>query len=59
MRPRHTEADRRTFAAALGDSLRDPNVSKLLTEAFRLRSASAVRRTKQFLSEQMALWGPV
>jgi tripartite-type tricarboxylate transporter receptor subunit TctC len=48
------------FAAALGDSLRDPNVSKLLTESLQitLRLGSPQDEAK-FLSEQMALWGPV
>jgi tripartite-type tricarboxylate transporter receptor subunit TctC len=48
------------FAAALGDSLRDPNVSKLLTESLQvtLRLGSP-QDEATFLSEQMALWGPV
>ena len=48
------------FAAALSDSLRDPNVSKLLTESLQitLRLGSPQDEAK-FLSEQMALWGPV
>jgi tripartite-type tricarboxylate transporter receptor subunit TctC len=48
------------FAAALGDSLRDPNVSKLLTESLQvtLRLGSP-QDEANFLSEQMALWGPV
>jgi tripartite-type tricarboxylate transporter receptor subunit TctC len=48
------------FAAALGDSLRDPLVSKTLTESLQisLRLGDAEAETK-FLAEQMALWGPV
>src|SRR5208282_2498006 len=48
------------FAAALGDSLRDPTVSKLLTESLQitLRLGDAQEEAK-FLAEQMALWGPV
>jgi tripartite-type tricarboxylate transporter receptor subunit TctC len=48
------------FAAALSDSLRDPNVSKLLTESLQvtLRLGSP-QDEANFLSEQMALWGPV
>ncbi len=48
------------FAAALGDSLRDPTVSKTLTESLQisLRLGDAAEETK-FLAEQMALWGPV
>ncbi len=48
------------FAAALGDSLRDPTVSKMLTESLQitLRLGDAQEEAK-FLAEQMALWGPV
>jgi tripartite-type tricarboxylate transporter receptor subunit TctC len=48
------------FAAALGDSLRDPLVSKTLTESLQisLRLGNAEEEAK-FLAEQMALWGPV
>jgi tripartite-type tricarboxylate transporter receptor subunit TctC len=48
------------FAAALGESLRDPTVSKLLTESLQitLRLGDAQEEAK-FLAEQMALWGPV
>ena len=48
------------FAAALGDSLRDPLVSKTLTESLQisLRLGNAEDEAK-FLAEQMALWGPV
>jgi len=48
------------FAAALGDSLRDPAVNKMLTESLQisLRLGSAQDEAK-FLAEQMALWGPV
>jgi tripartite-type tricarboxylate transporter receptor subunit TctC len=49
-----------SFAAALGDSLRDPTVSRLLTESLQisLRLGDAQEEAK-FLAEQMALWGPV
>jgi tripartite-type tricarboxylate transporter receptor subunit TctC len=48
------------FAAALGDSLRDPSVNKLLTESLQitLRLGDA-NEEATFLTEQMALWGPV
>ena len=48
------------FASALGESLRDPIVSKQLTENLRvtLRLGSPQEEAK-FLAEQMALWGPV
>lgn len=48
------------FAAALGESLRDPIVSKLLTENLQvtLRLGSPQEEAK-FLADQMALWGPV
>jgi tripartite-type tricarboxylate transporter receptor subunit TctC len=48
------------FAAALGECLREPTVSKLLTENLQvtLRLGSPQEETK-FLAEQMALWGPV
>lgn len=48
------------FAAALGDSLRDPSVNKLLTESLQisLRLGDGNEEAK-FLTEQMALWGPV
>jgi tripartite-type tricarboxylate transporter receptor subunit TctC len=48
------------FATALGDSLRDPKVSKLLTESLQvtLRLGSP-QDEANFLREQMALWGPV
>jgi tripartite-type tricarboxylate transporter receptor subunit TctC len=48
------------FAAALADSLRDPTVSKTLTESLQvtLRLGDAQEEAK-FLAEQMALWGPV
>jgi tripartite-type tricarboxylate transporter receptor subunit TctC len=48
------------FAAALADSLRDPIVSKTLTESLQitLRLGDGEEEAK-FLAEQMALWGPV
>jgi tripartite-type tricarboxylate transporter receptor subunit TctC len=48
------------FATALGDSLHDPTVSKMLTESLQitLRLGDAQEEAK-FLAEQMALWGPV
>lgn len=48
------------FAAALGDSLRDPTVRKTLTESLQisLRLGNAEEEAK-FLAAQMALWGPV
>jgi tripartite-type tricarboxylate transporter receptor subunit TctC len=48
------------FAAALGNSLRDPTVSKTLTESLQisLRLGDAQEESR-FLTEQMALWGPV
>jgi tripartite-type tricarboxylate transporter receptor subunit TctC len=48
------------FAAALGESLREPTVSKMLTENLQvtLRMGSPEDEAK-FLAEQMALWGPV
>jgi tripartite-type tricarboxylate transporter receptor subunit TctC len=48
------------FAAALADSLRDPMVSKTLTESLQitLRLGDGAEEAK-FLGEQMALWGPV
>jgi tripartite-type tricarboxylate transporter receptor subunit TctC len=48
------------FAAALGDSLRDPKVSKLLTESLQITlRLGSPQEEANFLSEQMALWGPV
>lgn len=48
------------FSAALGECLRDPTVSKLLTENLQvtLRLGSPQEEAK-FLADQMALWGPV
>ncbi len=48
------------FAAALGEFLREPTVSKMLTENLQvtLRMGSPQDEAK-FLAEQMALWGPV
>lgn len=48
------------FAAALADALRDPTVSKMLTESLQvsLRLGDA-QEEAAFLAEQMALWGPV
>jgi tripartite-type tricarboxylate transporter receptor subunit TctC len=48
------------FAAALGESLRESTVSKMLTENLQvtLRMGSPQDEAK-FLVEQMALWGPV
>jgi len=48
------------FAAALGETLRQPAVSKMLTENLQvtLRMGSPEDEAK-FLSDQMALWGPV
>ena len=48
------------FAAALGESLREPTVNKMLTENLQvtLRMGSPDDEAK-FLAEQMALWGPV
>ena len=48
------------FAAGLGECLREPTVSKLLTENLQvtLRMSSPEDEGK-FLAEQMALWGPV
>ena len=48
------------FAAALGESLRDASVSKMLTENLQvtLRMGSP-QDEATFLAEQMALWGPV
>jgi tripartite-type tricarboxylate transporter receptor subunit TctC len=48
------------FAAALGNSLRDPTVNKTLTESLQisLRLGDAQEESR-FLTEQMALWGPV
>jgi tripartite-type tricarboxylate transporter receptor subunit TctC len=48
------------FAAALGESLREATVSKMLTENLQvtLRMGSPEDEAK-FLAEQMALWGPV
>jgi len=48
------------FAAALGESLRESTVSKMLTENLQvtLRMGSPQDEAK-FLAEQMALWGPV
>ena len=48
------------FAAALGDSLRDPNVSKLLSESLQITlRLGGPQEEAKFLAEQMALWGPV
>src|SRR5580692_1155920 len=48
------------FAAALGDALRDPKVSKLLTESLQITlRLGSPQEEASFLSEQMALWGPV
>jgi len=48
------------FAAALGDSLRDPKVSTLLTESLQITlRLGSPQEEANFLSEQMALWGPV
>ena len=48
------------FAAALGDSLRDPVVSKTLTESLQVSLILGdAREEAKFLGEQMALWGPV
>src|SRR5471032_2791763 len=48
------------FAAALGESLREATVNKMLTENLQvtLRMGSPEDEAK-FLAEQMALWGPV
>jgi len=48
------------FAAALGEALRDPVISKTLTESLQvtLILGDAAQEAK-FLAEQMALWGPV
>jgi tripartite-type tricarboxylate transporter receptor subunit TctC len=48
------------FAAALGDSLRDPVVSKTLTESLQVSLILGdAQEEAKFLAEQMALWGPV
>jgi tripartite-type tricarboxylate transporter receptor subunit TctC len=48
------------FAAALGESLRDPHVSKLLTESLQITlRLGGPQEEANFLHEQMALWGPV
>jgi tripartite-type tricarboxylate transporter receptor subunit TctC len=48
------------FAAALGDSLRDPVVSKTLTESLQVSLILGdAQQEAKFLAEQMALWGPV
>jgi tripartite-type tricarboxylate transporter receptor subunit TctC len=48
------------FGAALGDSLRDPGVSKLLTESLQVTLLlGGPELEAKFLAEQMALWGPV
>jgi tripartite-type tricarboxylate transporter receptor subunit TctC len=48
------------FAAALGESLREPTVNKTLSESLQitLRLGDAQEEAK-FLADQMALWGPV
>jgi tripartite-type tricarboxylate transporter receptor subunit TctC len=48
------------FAAALGETLREPTLSKTLTENLQvtLRMGSPQDEAK-FLADQMALWGPV
>ncbi|HEY1475835.1 MAG TPA: tripartite tricarboxylate transporter substrate binding protein [Pseudolabrys sp.] len=48
------------FAAALGETLREPTLSKTLTETLQvtLRMGSPQDEAK-FLADQMALWGPV
>jgi tripartite-type tricarboxylate transporter receptor subunit TctC len=48
------------FAAALADSLRDPVVSKTLTESLQVSLILGdAQEEAKFLAEQMALWGPV
>ncbi len=48
------------FAAALGESLRDPGVSKLLTDSLQVTLLLGDAQAEaKFLAEQMALWGPV
>jgi tripartite-type tricarboxylate transporter receptor subunit TctC len=48
------------FAAALGEALRDPAVSRTLSESLQisLKLGNAEEEAK-FLASQMALWGPV
>jgi tripartite-type tricarboxylate transporter receptor subunit TctC len=49
-----------SFAAALAQSLRDPAVSKLLTESLQITLLlGSAQDEAKFLAEQMALWGPV
>ncbi|MGA2891779.1 MAG: tripartite tricarboxylate transporter substrate-binding protein [Xanthobacteraceae bacterium] len=48
------------FAAALGDSLRDPGVNRLLTDSLQVTLLLGDAQAEaKFLAEQMALWGPV
>jgi tripartite-type tricarboxylate transporter receptor subunit TctC len=48
------------FGNALRESLRDPNVSKLLTESLQINlMLGGPQADADFLKAQMALWGPV
>ena len=48
------------FAAALGEALRDPVVSKTLTESLQVTLLLGdAQQEAKFMAEQMALWGPV
>jgi tripartite-type tricarboxylate transporter receptor subunit TctC len=48
------------FATALGEALRDPIVSKNLTQNLQITLLTAnAQEEAKFLADQMALWGPV